>query len=392
MDYTAQQSSEIVRTYIVEEDPSGRAKCQMCSQKIAHGSMRMGKLGVFSTGFKRHQQIGYRYFHVDCLFKKLKACRLTTKVLESSGEIEHFDSMPEELRAEIELSIQSLKEHREKVKAAGPQKRKVQSKQINQSVDDNAAMLRSTSSVSCSADKLRILYTNADVLTKDKMTQLNPIIQREKPDIIMITEINPKTRSFTVHDYPIPDFVPYSTNVAKPGKRGVCLYVHQSLETSVEQCLDIGTDFEESVWCSIKLKGCDNLLLGVIYRSESQSTANTASLNALLKSIGLGQKFSHKCVVGDFNYRKINWSAQHLCGEDSEEEKFLDAVAGGFWHQHVKSPTRARGTDTPNLLDLVLTNELDMVDEVSHMSPLGNSDHQVLLFDLACYINWSKPV
>ena len=101
MDYTAQQSSEIVRTYIVEEDPSGRAKCQMCSQKIAHGSMRMGKLGVFSTGFKRHQQIGYRYFHVDCLFKKLNACRLTTKVLESSGEIDHFDSMPEELRAEI---------------------------------------------------------------------------------------------------------------------------------------------------------------------------------------------------------------------------------------------------------------------------------------------------
>ena len=53
MDYTAQQSSEIVRTYVVAEDPSGRAKCQTCSQKIVHGSMRMGKLGVFSTGFKR---------------------------------------------------------------------------------------------------------------------------------------------------------------------------------------------------------------------------------------------------------------------------------------------------------------------------------------------------
>ena len=160
----------------------------------------------------------------------------------------------------------------------------------------------------------------------------------------------------------------------------------------MEQCLDIGPYFKESVRCPIKLKGCDNLLLGVIYRSQSQSSANTASLNALLKSIGLDQKFSHKCVVGDFNYRNINWSAQHLCGEDSEEEKFLDAVAGGFWHQHVTSPTRARGTDTPNLLDLVLTNELDMVDEVSHLSPLGNSDHQVLLFDLACYMDWSKPV
>ena len=106
----------------------------------------------------------------------MKACRLTTKVLESSEEIEHFDSIPEELRAEIELSIQSLKDHRDKVKAARPQKRKVQPKQTNQPVDDNAAMSGSTSSVSCSADKLRILYTNGDVLIKHKMTQLNPII------------------------------------------------------------------------------------------------------------------------------------------------------------------------------------------------------------------------
>ena len=74
--------------------------------------MRMGKLAIFSTGFKRRHQIGYRYFHLDCLFKKLKACRLTTKVLESSEETEHFDSIPEELRAEIELSIQSFKDQR----------------------------------------------------------------------------------------------------------------------------------------------------------------------------------------------------------------------------------------------------------------------------------------
>ena len=72
-------------------------------------------------------------------------------------------------------------------------------------------------------------------------------------------------------------------------------------------------------------------------------------------------------MVGDFNYLRINWSAQHLCGEDSEEEKFLDAVPKGFWHQHVTSLTRAFGIDILNLLDLVLTNQLDMVDEVSHL-------------------------
>ena len=134
------------------------------------------------------------------------------------------------------------------------------------------------------------------------------------------------------------------------------------------------------------------MLLGAVYRSEFLSATNTSNLNSMLKRIGLDQKFSHKCVVGDFNYRNINWSAKHLCSEGSEEEMFIDAVSGGFWHQHVVSPTRARGSDTPNLLDLVFTNEQDMVNEVSHLSPLGNSDHQVLMFDFSCYIDWSKPI
>ena len=43
------------------------------------------------------------------------------------------------------------------------------------------------------------------------------------------------------------------------------------------------------------------------------------------------------------------------------------------------------------MLDLVFTNEADMIDEVSHSSPLGNSDHQILLFDFFCYVDWSKP-
>ena len=34
--------------------------------------------------------------------------------------------------------------------------------------------------------------------------------------------------------------------------------------------------------------------------------------------------------------------------------------------------------DTPHLLDLVLTNN-DFVRDITHMSPLGNSDHNICL-------------
>jgi len=46
----------------------------------------------------------------------------------------------------------------------------------------------------------------------------------------------------------------------------------------------------------------------------------------------------------------------------------------------VVNPTRQRGTDTPHILDLVLTYE-NFLNEIEHLSPLGMSDHCVLQFD-----------
>ena len=33
-----------------------------------------------------------------------------------------------------------------------------------------------------------------------------------------------------------------------------------------------------------------------------------------------------------------------------------------------------------------------MVNEIIHRPPLGKSDHQVLLFDFFCYVDWSNPI
>jgi len=51
-----------------------------------------------------------------------------------------------------------------------------------------------------------------------------------------------------------------------------------------------------------------------------------------------------------------------------------------FLFQHVTEP---RPSDTPSLLDLVFTNELDMINDISNSPPLGNSDHVCIL---VCYI------
>ena len=38
---------------------------------------------------------------------------------------------------------------------------------------------------------------------------------------------------------------------------------------------------------------------------------------------------------------------------------------------------RVRGTDTPHVLDLVITDTYDIIDEIEIRSPLGESDHAI---------------
>ena len=43
----------------------------------------------------------------------------------------------------------------------------------------------------------------------------------------------------------------------------------------------------------------------------------------------------------------------------------------------------------PSQLDLIFTNELEMVSDVLHMAPLGKSDHQMLKFNFNCYAEYT---
>ena len=53
-----------------------------------------------------------------------------------------------------------------------------------------------------------------------------------------------------------------------------------------------------------------------------------------------------------------------------------------YTYQHVK---HQRGDQQQNTLDLVLSNELDMVDELNYEPPIGKSHHAVLKWRVRCY-------
>ena len=230
---------------------------------------------------------------------------------------------------------------------------------------------------------INVLYTNADQLP-NKLDELKTRIDIEKPHIIAIVEVNTKSCKnkpeliiFNIDGYTL-----FHRNVSQNG-RGIVIYIQKSITNVTE--IDPKIKFEEQMFLSIPLKAKDRLLLGCIYRSDSGSEENNDQLLSLMKET-VKMNHSHVLILGDFNYKEIEWGnwTTHK-SEDSREYKFIQTVRDTYYHQHVMLPTRSRVDHTPSTLDLVFTSERNMIDDIDYQSPIGKSDHNVLIFKLKLY-------
>ena len=102
-------------------------------------------------------------------------------------------------------------------------------------------------------------------------------------------------------------------------------------------------------------------MFGCLYRNPTKpkvSGENNTKMNQLINQLASNKKYTHVCLVGDFNYKDIDWkkwSTPHP--ETSSEERFLEALRDSFLYQHVLEPTRRRGSDEPSTFKLFLTGE-----------------------------------
>ena len=235
---------------------------------------------------------------------------------------------------------------------------------------------------------LKIIYTNADTLT-NKLDELKMIIETKQPDIIAITEIYPKTKIFEldISTFYIKGYQKY-TNQEDAG-RGVIIYVKDDLNSS---SVEFGNDKIESIWTKIKLSNNDILLIGCIYRSPNSSNNSIIELGKLLEE-ACSCGCSHLCIMGDFNFKEINWEKGDTnTNETHPANIFLELTRDNFLTQHVKQATRYRDNNTPSILDLVLTNEENMIDEITHLPGLGKSDHEILEIKFSCYTTRVKKL
>lgn len=141
----------------------------------------------------------------------------------------------------------------------------------------------------------------------------------------------------------------------------------------------------------IKLINNDWLVIHGVYRSPNSSadclTDNLTELATIFKSDrGNFNSYSHKLIVGDFNMKEINWTNETTpVSENHISSLFLETFGDRFLIQQVSKPTRMREHEIDSLLDLILTNEENIMEELQYLPPLGKSDNSVLDFNLILY-------
>ena len=128
----------------------------------------------------------------------------------------------------------------------------------------------------------------------------------------------------------------------------------------------------ESLWVEIKRDDGKEVVFGICYVKPGNSVEELEGVFEEAK------KCSSKEVVimGDFNTPGVEWG--RFSSTTGRGQLIIDNLLKMNMSQCVDQPTRES-----NILDLVITNTPEKVDKLRVLSPIGSSDHNVVLFDWA---------
>jgi len=100
----------------------------------------------------------------------------------------------------------------------------------------------------------------------------------------------------------------------------------------------------------------------------------------LLNELGCTEK--HFVLMGDFNYRTSQWPPVYSSNFSADTRDFYNCLEDNFFTQHVTSHTRSDA-----ILDLVITEEPDVVKDITELGPLDTGDHTALELKLQFQIS-----
>ena len=234
-------------------------------------------------------------------------------------------------------------------------------------------------------NNLIMAYTNTDILS-NKLEEVEIYLHKNNIDVLCISEVNDKS----INNKNCPDEVTLNNFVISgydyiesPEGRGVGLFIKNNL--ILERCTETEQLFKPSIFGKIKVSSTDYFHIGLVYRSPNSNECDNIKLlkqfdSFTSKIANRGEQF---IIMGDFNFSEIDWSCE-ACSKNDEHNasKFLNIFQKNFLTQFVSQPTHYRAQQTPTLIDLIISNDPDILQEVYHDPPFGMSHHSVLKFAL----------
>jgi hypothetical protein len=221
-------------------------------------------------------------------------------------------------------------------------------------------------------DSLTCFYFNARSIM-NKMDELELYITQEKPDIVGITETwtyeEVQDSEICMEGYTLLRKDRVSGDKTRGG--GVALYIKNEFSVTTRDDLN-EANFPESIWCNIEIGG-EKTVVGVCYRPPSSSKICDEAMHKLITRASR----EHVLIMGDFNFPELKWAKSETL---DDSHPFIDCVNDNFLFQGVTESTRSN-----NILDLILTSEENMIENVTVGEPFGSSDHQIIRFNFnAC--------
>ena len=151
------------------------------------------------------------------------------------------------------------------------------------------------------------------------------------------------------------------------------------VEPSINGCRD-------HAWIELPTDKGESLLCGCIYRTQSNDSDNnecTKSTKAITQLIRTAHRRNINLLIADdFNYKNIDWSNEYAPKEQQHLLDFIETLQDCYLFQHVTEPTRYREGERSNILDLILSSEEGMVQDLTYHPPIGESDHVCLRFNV----------
>lgn len=178
----------------------------------------------------------------------------------------------------------------------------------------------------------------------------------------------------------LPNYNIYRADRQVRHRGGCAVYVHENI--IVQDFKSFDNEYCEMV--SIQLPE-SKTILNTVYRPTHCPHAKFNDLLNWIKSMLDAVDDSWTCIInGDLNFPDINWDTFSLSSPDSCGDEFLDLFTSYGLTQSVLIPTRTdKSTGASNILDLFITNDPELVLDVSCEEDPLLSDHKIVRISLS---------